>query len=198
MTKFKYNVVKTKELYLKMIINLSNYNDMIDKVLATVKTSKNVWMDPASDAFYKIVLNDENKIKDIRESLSSYLGCVSYFCSALEKIFTSRGVNEKDLLIDYDSTYINSCINNLNNINDYIQDSIDELEGINYPSNFEYYYEFNSLKRSIKVSKKISSDLYDDLSNIKKEIEDLVLGTSEKVQDIDLILSDNKIIKLDD
>ncbi len=195
MTKFKLNISKVNEHCESFEHSLKKYDELSDKIYANVKNSDNVWMDPASMSFNQIVCRDESNLKDIKVSLGRYRDNLFYFSQSLGTLFNSRGYSLNDMSVYYDSSYVDICINKLNNVSALMQSTLNEFGSCIVPEDFEYLSNINDVYNATANISTNLSNMTEDIRNIRRSIDTLMTDTVKKNSDIELVSSNDKVTR---
>lgn len=195
MTKFRFNISKVNEHCQSIENSLKKYNELSDRIYANVKSSNNVWIDPASLGFNQIVCQDESVLKDIKISLKKYHNNLVNFSSELGNIFKSRGYNLTDMSIYYDSSYVDICIDKLNSASSLLQNALKDFGNCVVPEDFEYLSSINDVyNNTFNLNNRIL-ELSEDISSIRKGIDILMYDTIKRNSDIELITCNDKVTR---
>lgn len=195
MTKFRLNISKINEHCESIEHSLKSYDELSDKIYGNVKSSHNIWIDPASIGFNQIVCKDEKTLKDIKISLQQYNNNLINFSRELGNIFTSSGYSLTNMSIYYDSSYVDICIDNLNNISSLLKNTLQEFSSCIVPDDFEYLSKINDVYNATFNCRNRLLEIDEDIISIRKSIDILMNDAIKKNRDIELITCDDKVTR---
>ncbi len=193
MSKFEFNVTKTKNRSEIIHKKINEYKNISDQVYFDLKQSKNYWIDAASESFNSAASLDYNLLNSVVSSISSYQDSVDYFTDELQNIFTSKNYSSDNMDIIYDSFYIECCKSKLSNTKKFIDNSIDNFSTCIVPSEYEYMDTLNEVFSSLYYIKDDINNLVFDLNNTSNRIESLVTRCQSNVASITYNEVDNNI-----
>lgn len=193
MTKFKFNISSSNELVESLEKNLQRYDELSDKIYANVKSSENVWIDPASMGFNTIVRQDESNLKDIKISLQRYLNNIRYFSQELGNIFNNRGYSLSHMSIYYDSSYVDICMDKLSSASSLLQNTLNEFSSCIVPEDFEYLSNINDVYNATSNILNNLNDLTTDLREIRRSISVIMNDSIKRNNDIELVNSNDRV-----
>ena len=186
MSNFRFNVNKTNNQLYDIRKRIDEYKDVTDRTYSNVTNIKNSWTDPISDIFCSIVKNDEKSMDDIIDSLYKMLENLEYFSNELGNIFSSYGYSTSNMDINYDSNNINYVINELNNIEIYMNRCIDSFATCLVPSDYGYKWLIDEVYNEAYRFRGIACGIRNDLSNIRTNVEALISNARGKNSSINI------------
>ena len=191
MSSFRFNVNKTNNQLYEIRKKIDKYKSVVERTYSNLNNIKNNWSDPASETFYRIVKNDENGINDIIDSLYKFQENMEYFSNELGNLLSNYGYSTSHMDISYNSDNINYVINELNNIEVYMNRSIDAFATCLVPSDYEYKWLIDEVYNEAYRFRDIARGIRDDLYNLRTNIESIINNSKSKDSNINVnILSD--------
>lgn len=195
MSKFQFNVTKTKNKSEIIRKKINEYKEISNQVYFDLKKSKNYWIDNASESFNNIASLDYDLLNNVVSSISNYQKNIDYFSDELQNIFTSKNYFSDNMDIAYNSFYIKNCKDKLYNTEKFINNSIDNFSTCIVPSEYEYMDTLNEVFNSLYHIKGDINNLIFDLNDISNSIEKLVINCKARVASVTFNEVDNNVSK---
>lgn len=197
MTSFRFDIGNMNSRCEKVRTNISKYKNICEQTYISAKSITNSWNDPASEAFFSKVQNDELKISEIYNALEDYQKNIEYFGNELSTIFSNKGYSTNGLVVNYDTYHIDGAKGELNTVKNHIRTAQKAFEDCVIPCGFD----------NLPILNEIFNALYNDigalagaiegkLNDTRNQIDGLISTTQAKNNSIQFVTIEDRLTQV--
>lgn len=181
MPKFEFDVIDIKNELKLMSSELDNYKDDCNTLFINLKKVDSAWYDDNSKMFYKNIVNDHNDFLTHANVIKKYIEVINSFISNLENVIYNNLTHQKVRKVKINTTNINSILDSLNNVYNYIDNCISIIEYMAIPDSFVYKKDINNMQSDLYSIKNYCQSLSFDLQRISNYINNIYNETAVRI-----------------
>ena len=197
MTKFKFDIGNMNSRCEKVRTNISKYKNICEQTYISAKSITNSWNDPASEAFFNKVQNEELKVSEIYNSLEEYQKNIEYFGNELSSIFSNKGYSTNGLVVNYDTYHIDRAKGEFDTVKNPIRTAQKAFEDCVIPYGFDNLpilnEIFNALYNDIGA---LAGSIENKLNDTRKQVNDLINTTQTKNNSVQFVTIDDRLTQV--